>query len=130
MHDGTIDCIATDHAPHAAHEKDREFDQAPFGIIGLETVLPVSLKLWSKPARFRCRNSIEKMTTAPRNILGLRGGTLEVGERADVTIFDRNEEVDFRRGNYWQSKSKNSPLAGQEMKGRVEATFVNGKRIL
>ncbi len=127
--DGTLDCIATDHAPHAAHEKDREFDQAPFGIIGLETSLPISLQTLVKNGPLSLSQLIEKMTIAPARVLGLEGGTLDVGARADVTVFDANEEWTLDVAAI-ASKSKNSPWLGQTVKGRVKATFVAGKRVL
>ena len=126
--DGTIDCIATDHAPHAAHEKDREFDQAPFGIIGLETSLPVSLQTLVENGPLSLGQLIEKMTIAPARVLGLEVGTLSIGARADVTVFDANEEWTLDVAAL-KSKSKNSPWLGQTMKGRVKATFVGGKRV-
>ena len=126
--DGTIDCIATDHAPHAAHEKDREFDWAPFGIIGLETSLPISLQTLVENGPLSLAQFIEKMTIAPARVLGLDGGTLQVGARADVTIFDPAEEWTLDVAAI-QSKSKNTPWLGQTMKGRVKATFVGGKKI-
>ena len=126
--DGTIDCIATDHAPHAAHEKDREFDQAPFGIIGLETSLPVSLNKLVENGPLSLPQLIEKMTIAPARVLELQGGTLSVGARGDVTVFDPNEEWTLDVAAI-RSKSKNSPWLGQTMKGRVKATFVDGEKI-
>ena len=85
--DGTLDCIATDHAPHAAHEKDREFDHAPFGIIGLETSLPVSLQTLVEKGPLSLPQLVEKMTAAPCRVLGLDGGTLRVGARAGCDGF-------------------------------------------
>ena len=126
--DGTLDCIATDHAPHAAHEKDREFDQAPFGIIGLETSLPVSLQTLVVDGPLSLPQLIEKMTIAPARVLGLEGGTLTVGARSDVTVFDPNEEWTLDVAAI-ASKSKNSPWLGKTMKGRVKATFVGGVKI-
>ncbi len=126
--DGTINCIATDHAPHAAHEKDREFDQAPFGIIGLETSLPVSLATLVENGPLSLPQLVEKMTLAPAKILGLDGGTLAVGARGDVTVFDPAEEWTLEAATI-QSKSKNSPWLGQTMKGRVKATWVAGRRV-
>ncbi len=126
--DGTIDCIATDHAPHAAHEKDREFDQAPFGIIGLETSLPISLQTLVENGPLSLPQLIEKMTIAPARVLGLEGGTLQVGARGDVTIFDANEEWTLDVAAI-ASKSKNSPWLGQTMKGRVKATFIAGRHV-
>ena len=128
LYDGTIDCIATDHAPHAAHEKDREFDQAPFGIIGLETSLPISLQTLVENGPLSLPQLIEKMTIAPARVLGLDGGTLQIGARADVTIFDPNEEWTLDVAAL-QSKSKNTPWLGQTMKGRVKAIFVGGIKI-
>ncbi len=127
--DGTIDCIATDHAPHAAHEKDREFDQAPFGIIGLETSLPVSLQVLTGKGPLSLPQLIEKMTVAPARVLGLDGGTLAIGARADVTVFDLAARWTVEAETI-RSKSKNSPWLGQEMTGRVRATWVAGQRIL
>ncbi len=126
--DGTIDCIATDHAPHAAHEKDREFDQAPFGIIGLETSLPVSLRTLVENGPLSLAQLVEKMTIAPARVLGLDAGTLSVGARGDVTVFDPSEKWVLDVAAV-QSKSKNSPWLGQTMKGRVKATFVAGVKI-
>ena len=126
--DGTIDCIATDHAPHAAHEKDREFDQAPFGIIGLETSLPVSLQTLVENGPLSLPQLVEKMTIAPARVLGLEGGNLSIGARSDVTVFDANEEWTLDVAAI-QSKSKNSPWLGKTMKGRVKATFVGGVKI-
>ncbi|PQV64277.1 dihydroorotase [Abditibacterium utsteinense] len=126
--DGTIDCIATDHAPHAAHEKDREFDQAPFGIIGLETAFPVSLDKLVTNGPLSLSQLVEKMTTAPARLLGLDAGTLQVGRRADVCIFAPEEEWILSEETI-DSKSKNTPWLGQTMKGRVKATFVDGKQI-
>ena len=127
--DGTLDCIATDHAPHAAHEKDREFDQAPFGIIGLETSLPISLATLVENGPLSLSQLVEKMTTAPARVLGLDGGTLKVGARADVTVFDPSENW-VADADTFRSKSKNSPWLGADMKGRARAVWVAGQRVL
>ncbi len=126
--DGTIDCIATDHAPHAAHEKEREFDGAPFGIIGLETSLAVSLRTLVENGPLSLPQLVEKMTTAPARVLGLESGTLQVGKPADITVFSPLESWDLNAETI-RSKSKNSPWLGQTLKGRVKATFVRGKQI-
>ncbi|MBW3635173.1 MAG: dihydroorotase [Armatimonadetes bacterium] len=126
--DGTIDCIATDHAPHAAHEKEREFDGAPFGIIGLETSLPVSLQTLVEKGPLDVTQLVEKMTTAPAQLLALDAGTLKVGKRADVTAFSPDENWILEEETI-RSKSKNSPWLRQTMKGRVKATFAGGKQI-
>ncbi|MBV9468090.1 MAG: dihydroorotase, partial [Abitibacteriaceae bacterium] len=87
LKDGTIDAITTDHAPHAAHEKEREFALAPFGIVGLETLLPLCLQYLVEPGHLTLTQVIEKMTAAPARILGLPYGTLQNGAPADIVIF-------------------------------------------
>ncbi len=126
---GTIDCVATDHAPHAPSEKDREFDQAPFGIIGLETALPISLAKLVENGPLSLPQLIEKMATAPAKLLGLDAGTLQIGKSADVCVFSEREEWELTP-EIIRSKSKNSPWLGQTLRGRVKATFVSGRRIL
>jgi dihydroorotase len=126
--DGTIDCIATDHAPHAAHEKEREFDQAPFGITGLETSLAISLRTLVENGPLDLPQLIHKMTTAPAQLLRLDAGTLEVGKNADITVFSPDENWTLGEETI-RSKSKNSPWLGQTLKGRVKATFVEGKQV-
>src|ERR1041385_909915 len=86
--DGTIDCIATDHAPHAPYEKEREFDQAPFGILGLETAFALTNSKLVRPGILSLNDAIAKMSTVPARILGLPGGTLAPGSPAGVSIFD------------------------------------------
>jgi dihydroorotase len=127
--DGTIDAVATDHAPHAAHEKDREFDHAPFGIIGLETSLPVSLDKLVENGPLSLSQLVDKMATTPAKLLGIDAGTLTVGKSADITIFSTDEEWVLNEETI-KSKSKNSPWLGKTMKGRVKATFVGGKNVL
>ena len=127
--DGTIDAVATDHAPHAKAEKEREFDHAPFGIIGLETSLPVSLDKLVENGPLSPLQLVEKMATSPAQLLGIEAGTLQIGARADVCVFDPSEKW-FLTSETIQSKSKNSPWIGQTMQGRVKATFVAGKNVL
>lgn len=126
--DGTIDCIATDHAPHAPREKDREFDQAPFGIIGLETSLAVSLETLVERGPLSLSGLVDKMATSPARLLGLPAGTLRVGARADICAFDPNEKWTVRAEEI-RSKSRNTPWAGRELTGRVQATWAGGKRV-
>jgi dihydroorotase len=126
LKDGTIDAIATDHAPHASYEKEREFDSAPFGIIGLETMLPLSIKYLVEPGHLTLPQVIEKMTSVPRQILDLPQVTLAVGEVADVVVFDPQARWTCRAQDM-ASKSKNTPYDGHEMVGQVEATIVAGK---
>jgi dihydroorotase len=124
--DGTIDAIATDHAPHAPHEKEREFALAPFGMIGLETALGLVITHLVKPGVLTLSQIIEKMSTAPARILGIPGGSLSEGMPADITIFDPEAEwtVDVTR---FKSKSRNTVLNGVRLTGKPIATVVNGK---
>ena len=126
LRDGTLDCIATDHAPHTDYEKDKEFDYAPNGILGLETALAVVLEVLVRKNRFPLARVIDLMTRKPANVLGLPAGTLAVGAAADICLFDPDEEwtYDAAAG---QSKSSNSPWNGRTFRGRVKATIVDGK---
>ena len=128
LRDGTIDIIATDHAPHTDYEKDKEFDFAPNGIIGLETALPVSLEVLVRRNRFRLPFVIDLMTRRPAQLLNLPGGTLTPGAEADLCLFDPDETwtYDARAG---QSKSSNSPWQAQKLTGRVRMTFVAGRAV-
>jgi dihydroorotase len=123
--DGTIDAIATDHAPHHSDEKDVEFALASNGIIGLETALPLSLALvLEKVLDFT--NLFDKLSRNPANILGITRGTLEAGAVADITIIDPNREWTVAADSL-ASKSKNSPFLGTTMKGQAVVTIVSGK---
>ncbi len=126
--DGTLDAIATDHAPHAAHEKERTLDEAPFGIVGLETALPLSLRLVDEGV-LTLPELVRKYTVAPADILGKKMGRLGVGDIADVTIIDP-DAVWTVQADRLQSKSKNSPFLGWEMKGRAVGVIVAGRVIL
>ncbi|MEM7008199.1 MAG: dihydroorotase [Thermodesulfobacteriota bacterium] len=125
LKDDTLDAIATDHAPHSEDEKKVEFDLAPFGIIGLETCLPLSLKLVEDKV-LSLNKMISKMTNIPSDILKLGKGTLAVGSAADVVIFDPDKEITVDT-DMIHSKSTNSPFIGWNLKGKVEHTLVNGK---
>jgi len=122
--DGTIDAIATDHAPHSSVEKDVEFEQAASGMIGLETALPLCLDLIAKNAMSPMAH-FARMSTAPAKILGLPGGTLAPGSVADVTVVDPQSTwvCDASR---FRSKSRNSPFIGRTMRGRAMLTIVGG----
>jgi len=126
LRDGALDCIGTDHAPHAPDEKDKEFDYAPNGITGLETALPVCLDVLVRQNKFKLPFVIDLMTRKAANLLKLPAGTLAEGAPADVCIFDPNETwlYDARKGF---SKSLNSPWSGQKLTGRVKTTIVAGK---
>lgn len=126
LKDGTIDCIATDHAPHAAYEKEREFALAPFGIVGLETSLGLSLK--HLDGHLSLPQIIEKMSCAPSKVLSLPTGTLQIDAPADITIFDADVTWILNKTQL-ASKSKNTPFDGYEMRGQVVATIVDGQII-
>src|SRR5262249_49779777 len=122
--DGTLDAIATDHAPHAVHEKDVEFTAAPPGVIGLETAVPVTLDL----VRSEILSPLEwvrRLATNPARILQRPGGSLEVGSPADLVVVDPERRWTYDPAKGF-SKSRNSPWAGQEMIGRAIATLVGG----
>jgi dihydroorotase len=126
LRDGTLDCVATDHAPHKDYEKDKEFDFAPNGIIGLETALAVVLEVLVRQNKFKLSHAIDLMTRRPAALLGLPAGTLSVGAAADICLFDPDEAwtYDAKAG---QSKSSNSPWNGKELRGRVRTTIVDGR---
>lgn len=124
--DGTIDCIATDHAPHAVEKKMLEFDRAPFGILGLETAVGLSVTRLVVPGRIGWPRLVEAMSTLPAKILGINRGTLRPGSSADITLIDPSLSwrVDV---NTFASKSVNSPFHGWTLQGRAVATIVAGR---
>ncbi len=125
--DGVVDCIATDHAPHAAHEKEQEFERAPNGITGLETALGLSLALFHRGHRLPIGRVINLLSTQPAAVLALRGrGTLAVGSFADVVVFDVMKEWTFRAADS-RSKAKNTPFDGWTMLGEVRWTISEGR---
>jgi dihydroorotase len=126
--DGTIDAIATDHAPHHSDEKMLEYDRAPFGVVGLETALGVALTVLFHSGAVALARVIELFTTGPAGAFAIPGGTLAPGSPADVTIFDPNREwtVDPHR---FKSKSRNTPFGGWRLRGAVVATFVGGREV-
>jgi dihydroorotase len=125
--DGAVDCVATDHAPHAAHEKNQEFDLAPFGITGLETALGLCVSVLHYRHNIPLRRIIELLSAGPARVMGLQGrGTLAVAARADVTIFDPAKKWTYHTTQSL-SKSKNSPFDGKQMQGKVMATVVGGE---
>lgn len=125
LKDGTIDCIATDHAPHHLDEKDVEFNEAMNGIVGLETSLSLSLKL-VEDGVLKLDQLIEKMSSNPSKILSLGRGVLKTGAVADITLIDHSVEW-VVEADKLASKSKNSPWLGETMKGGAAATIVAGK---
>jgi dihydroorotase len=125
LRDGTIDAIATDHAPHDLADKEVEFDQAPVGIIGLETALPLTLRL-VEAGILPLADAIAKLSWGPARVLGLAKGTLQVGADADVTLIDAQTEYVVDRREF-RSKSRNSPFHGWTLKGRAVMTICAGK---
>jgi len=123
--DGTIDAIATDHAPHHRDEKDVEFDNAAFGIVGLETALPLSLRLVEEGV-LTPSDWVRRLSSAPAKILAVAGGSLKAGSVADVTVVDPQAEWRVEAAAL-KSRSKNSPFLGWAMKGRAFATLVGGR---
>ncbi len=126
LRDGTLDIVATDHAPHTDYEKDKEFDYAPNGILGLETALPVTLEILVRQNRFKLPFVVDLMTRRPAKLMNLPAGTLAEGADADLCLFDPDEKwrYDAKAGF---SKSSNSPWSGQTLTGRVRTTVVGGK---
>jgi dihydroorotase len=126
--DGTLDVIATDHAPHHYEAKEREFDDAPFGVVGLETALGLGLTLLVDGGSLSLPALIDRMSTVPARIFHLPGGTLRKGAPADVVVFDPDAPwtVDPER---FQSKSRNTPFGGWKLRGRVERTLVEGRTV-
>lgn len=124
--DGTIDVIATDHAPHHYDEKEREFADAPNGIIGLETALAVSVTNLVETGHIDFRTLVDKMSCAPARIFGLPGGSLGKGSVADVTIFDPEREWDVDPTEF-RTKGRNTPFAGMRLRGRAVCTIVGGR---
>ena len=127
--DGTIDCIVTDHAPHAAHEKDTEWEIAYFGTIGLETSLPLMLTRMVASNKLSWARLVEPMAVNPRRILRLEPIRLEAGCAADLTLIDPNLKIDVTE-DYFESKSKNSAFIGEKLCGVATDVFVGGRRTL
>ncbi len=128
LKDGTIDAIATDHAPHSAEEKARPLVRAPSGMIGLETSLAITLTQLYHTGKMELPEIIRRMSTNPSDILHLPKGRMSLGVDGDLTIFDPNEEwtVDPER---FASKARNTPFGGWKVKGRVKYTIVKGRVI-
>jgi dihydroorotase len=126
--DGTVDAIASDHAPHKESEKQTDFDSAPFGVIGLETALALALDKLYHAGQISLPRLVELLSTAPARILGVPGGRLQVGGTADITVFDPERRWTYR-ADEGVSKSGNSPFDGRSLRGGAVATLVNGRII-
>lgn len=126
LEDGSVDVIATDHAPHHYDEKNVEFDRAPFGIVGLETAIPLALDRLVHAGRITMRRLVELMSVNPARILRIQGGSLAPGAPADITVLapDQMVRIDAAR---MRSRSKNTPFDGWELRGCAAATLVSGR---
>ena len=126
LRDGTIDCIATDHAPHTVDDKKVEYDQASFGIVGLETAVSLCLDRLVRPGRLTLARLVDALSTGPARVLSLPGGTLAPGSPADLTVLDldRRQRVDPAR---FQSKGRNTPFGGWSLQGAPVLTIVEGR---
>ena len=126
--DGTIDCIATDHAPHSEIEKEKEFAFAPFGVVGLETSLAALITRLVTTDLMDLAAVVSLFTNRPAEILGLAAGRLEPGLPADLLLFDPEEKW-IVAGRELASRSRNTPFEGMELTGRVRATFLSGRPV-
>ncbi|MDH5283190.1 MAG: amidohydrolase family protein, partial [Gemmatimonadota bacterium] len=126
LKDGTVDVIATDHAPHHYDAKEREFDEAPNGIIGLETALGLAITQLVRPGLISLPDLIYRMSTLPAQLFHLPGGSLAVGAPADLVILDPEAEWTVDPSRFY-SKSRNTPFGGRRLFGRADLTIVRGK---
>ncbi|HGV8386497.1 dihydroorotase [Enterococcus faecium] len=126
--DGTIDCIATDHAPHGLEEKSQSFMKSPFGIVGSETAFQLIYTHFVETGQFTLEQVINWLAVKPAEIFGLNAGTLTVGTPADVAIFDITKTCTIDKEDFL-SKGENTPFIGWKVKGETQMTFVNGKLV-
>ncbi|HAQ6142071.1 TPA: dihydroorotase [Enterococcus faecium] len=126
--DGTIDCIATDHAPHGLEEKSQSFMKSPFGIVGSETAFQLIYTHFVETGRFTLEQVINWLAVKPAEIFGLNAGTLTVGAPADVAVFDITQTCMIDKEDFL-SKGENTPFIGWKVKGETQMTFVNGKLV-
>jgi dihydroorotase len=126
LKDGTLSVLSTDHAPHAPEKKERELDQAPNGILGLETFLPLCVTHLIEPGHLSWPQMLAKMTVNPAKVLGIDRGTLQPGKVADVTVIDPKAKWTIDK-NESKSKSRNTPFHGWKVTGRAVATVVGGE---
>ena len=126
LQDGTIDCIVTDHAPHAKEKKMQELDRAPFGILGLETALGLVVTKLIEPGHLDWSQALEKLTINPARVIGVEKGTLAIGADADVVVIDPDIEWTVDPGEF-KSKSSNTPFADWKLKGRASKVIVGGR---
>jgi dihydroorotase len=129
LRDGTIDCIATDHAPHTDWEKDADFDSAPFGISALETALGVCVRTLVEPGHLTWAQLVEKLSVRPAVIAGIAGGTLAAGADANLTLIDPDATWTVDPAQFY-SKGKHSPFAGWTLRGAITRVLVRGAEVL
>ena len=129
VRDGTIDAIATDHAPHHSDEKMLEYDRAPSGVVGLETALGIALTVLHHSSAVSLSRIVELLTIGPARAFSLVGGTLVAGSPADITIFDPEREWTVDPQSF-KSRGRNTPFAGWKVRGLVVGTFVAARRVL
>ena len=123
--EGTIDCIATDHAPHTLQDKETTFDLAAFGMIGLESCFGIVKKVLVDDESLSLLNLVKLLTVSPRKIMGFNYDLLKVGVDAELVLFDPNESWIFEKKNVF-SRSINSPFYGQELSGKIKYTVSKG----
>lgn len=126
--DGTIDCIATDHAPHGYEEKNQTMLKAPFGITGSETAFSLMYTHFVETGIFTLKQLVDWMTVYPAKIFGLSAGTLDIGGSADIAVFDLKTECEIAKKDF-ESKAENTPFIGDKVKGMTRYTFVEGKLV-
>jgi len=126
--DGSIDCIASDHAPHHVDEKDESFHNAPFGIVGLETTVPLCLDRLVRPGIVTLSRLVELLSCGPARVMGLATGTLKVGAPADVTLLALDRAYTVEPGGF-RSKGRSTPFAGWQLQGCAVGTFLDGRRV-
>ena len=129
LRDGTIDVLCTDHAPHASFEKEVEFIAAPFGILGLETAWGLIGRELIEPGVLTLAEAVQKLTVAPRQVLGLPIPRLQEGEAANLTVFDATTRWTFE-AKHIHSKSRNTPFVGSELVGRAWGVYNKGQWVL
>ena len=126
LKDGTIEVICSDHQPHSPEKKQRELDLVPFGIVGLETLLPLCITGLIEPGHLTWSQFLAKVTSGPARVLNLKKGTLQAGADADVTLI--NPDVSWTIDpNLFLSKSRNTPFGGRSVRGRAQTVIVNGQ---
>jgi dihydroorotase len=128
LRDGTISCVATDHAPHSREEKEVPFEAAPFGVTGLETAFAALYTHLVRPGLLTLETLLERMSAGPAQALGLPEPRLEVGARANVVLLDLEEEWTVTEDGF-RSRSANSWLLGERLRGRVVTTVADGRQV-